>query len=151
MKRKTSTPSYANTPQVLEALQMLLSASLSLSNRVQEAHWNVKGVNFGPLHTLFGDIYDFLIDAADLVAERIVQLGGQAVANPCGGPLFGDDMSLLVALKDAVQELAGGFNAGIEIALDVDQFTSDICIELGRETEKWLWKIEAHTQKVVQI
>ena len=149
--RKNSKPSYPNTPQVIEALQMLLTATLSLSNRVQEAHWNVKGANFGPLHELFGEIYDFLTDSADLVAERIVQLGGQAIADPSGGPLFGDDMSLLLALKDALQELSGGFNAGIEMALDADQFTSDICIELGRETEKWLWKIEAHTQKVVQI
>jgi len=130
---------------------MLLTASLSLSNRVQEAHWNVKGTNFSPLHEFFGEMYDFLIDAADLLAERIVQLGGQAVADPCGGPLFGDDMSLLVALKDALQELAGGFNAGIEMALDVDQFTSDIFIELGRETEKYLWKTEAQTQRVTKI
>lgn len=149
--RKTSIPIYPNTPQVLEALQMLLTATLSLSNRVQEAHWNVKGTNFGPLHEAFGDIYDFLTDAADLIAERIVQLGGQAIADPCGGPLFGDDMSLLVALKDALQELSGGFNAGIEMTLDADQFTGDILIELGRETEKWLWKTEAHTQKVVQL
>ena len=148
--KKTSVPVYLHTPEVQEALQMLLSASLSLSNRVQEAHWNVKGANFASLHETFGDLYEFLTDAADLLAERIVQLGGQAIADPCGGPLFGDDMSLLVALKDALQELAGGFNAGIEMAFE-DQFTSDIFVELGRDTEKWLWKITATTQRVVQV
>ena len=149
--QKTSTPSYENTPQVLVALQMLLSASLSLSNRVQEAHWNVKGTNFGPLHELFGEIYDFLTDGADLIAERIVQLGGQAVADPQGGPLFGDDMTLLVSLRDALQELADGFKAGIELSVTHDQVTGDIFIELGRETEKWLWKVTASTQKVEQL
>lgn len=149
--QKTSTPTYENTPQVLMASQMLLTASLSLSNRVQEAHWNVKGTSFGPLHELFGEIYDFLIDAADLIAERIVQLGGQAIANPSGGPLFGDDMTLLVSLKDALQELSEGFKAGIELSITHDQVSGDIFIELGRETEKWLWKVEAHTQKVEQL
>jgi starvation-inducible DNA-binding protein len=149
-KTNSLSSSYENTPQVLEILQILLSATLSLSNRVQEAHWNVKGTNFGPLHELFGEFYDFLTDSSDLLAERVVQLSGQAIANPAGGPLFGDEMTLLVSLKEATQELSEGYKAGIEASGD-DEVSADVMIELGRETEKWLWKVESHTQNVTKI
>lgn len=140
---------YPNTVVVVQALQAALQTSLSLSNRTQEAHWNVKGENFGPLHELFGGFYDFLIEASDLVAERIVQLDGQACACPSGEPLFGDEITLLCTIKDMAETLAGQYVTCVQISKE-DPSTNDICIELARETEKWLWKIEAHTQKVVQ-
>lgn len=141
---------YPNTPVVLQALQVALTCSLSLSNRTQEAHWNVKGPSFGPLHELFGDVYDFLIDASDLIAERIAQLDGKAVADPCGDPLSGDEITLLVTIQEMAEQLAAQYLSIVQLT-EEDPTTNDICIELARETEKWVWKIEAHTQKIVQV
>lgn len=140
---------FPNTPAVLQALQAALTSTLSLANRTQEAHWNAKGENFGSLHELFGGFYDFLIDAADLIAERIVQLDGQAIANPAGGPMIGDEMTLLISIMEMGEGVAAQYLAGVQVSQE-DPSTNDICIELAREAEKWLWKIEAHTQKIVQ-
>jgi starvation-inducible DNA-binding protein len=144
---------YPTPPEVLEALQIALNGFLSLSNRTQEAHWNVKGPSFGSLHELFGGFYDFLIDGGDLIAERVVQLSGQAKAAPSGGPLFGDDVTLIKSLVDMSKDLSAELKAGMVLFNEElgDEVTGDICIELGRELEKWVWKIEAHIQQVVQV
>ena len=144
---------YPTPPEVLDALQVALNAFLSLSNRTQEAHWNVKGPSFNPLHELFGAFYDFLIEGGHLIAERIVQLNGQAVAAPSGGPLFGDEQTLIQALVDMSLELSAELKAGMVLFNEElkDEVTGDICIELGRELEKWIWKIQSHIQQIVQV
>lgn len=152
---KEASQAYSNSAnsEVLECLQVALTALISLSHRAQEAHWNVKGASFGPLHELFGDFYAFLADSSDLVAERIVQLKGQAVASSCEGGLFGDEQTLLTSLMQLGTGLAEELKAGIILfneELD-DQVTGDILIEIARELDKWIWKIEAHTQKIVQV
>jgi len=58
-------------PMSCQLLQTLLHESLCLSLKTQSFHWNVEGPNFGPLHALFGEQYEALQDAIDLIAERI--------------------------------------------------------------------------------
>ena len=41
-----------DTPKILKLLQASLTYSLGLANRAQEAHWNVKGEEFGHLTAL---------------------------------------------------------------------------------------------------
>ena len=55
-----------------------LADAIDLQSQLKQAHWNVKGPNFIGLHKLFDDIYEAVGDYVDLVAERIVQLGGVA-------------------------------------------------------------------------
>ena len=55
-----------------------LADVLDLQAQMKQAHWNVKGPHFIGLHELFDKIAEDLESYADLIAERIVQLGGIA-------------------------------------------------------------------------
>ncbi|MGZ3174025.1 MAG: DNA starvation/stationary phase protection protein Dps, partial [Croceibacterium sp.] len=55
-----------------------LADCIDLQTQCKQAHWNVKGVNFIALHELFDDINESVEEYVDLLAERVVQLGGVA-------------------------------------------------------------------------
>ena len=63
-----------------ERLVPLLNASLAdmidLFNQTKHAHWNVKGPAFIALHELFDDVAERVEEHCDLLAERVVALGG---------------------------------------------------------------------------
>jgi starvation-inducible DNA-binding protein len=65
-----------------ERLVPLLNASLAdmidLFNQTKHAHWNVKGPAFIALHELFDDVAERVEEHCDLLAERVVALGGTA-------------------------------------------------------------------------
>src|SRR5258705_3734561 len=65
----------------LEAIELLnkrLADCIDLQTQCKQAHWNVRGANFIALHKLFDDITETVEDYVDLLAERVVQLGGVA-------------------------------------------------------------------------
>src|SRR2546422_2089473 len=64
--------------QVIEILANRLADCTDLEAQAKQAHWNVKGPSFIALHELFDKVYDNVQEYADLIAERIAQLGGVA-------------------------------------------------------------------------
>src|SRR5213078_5237558 len=74
---KNSLPEAAR----LEAIGLLnqrLADCIDLQTQCKQAHWNVKGPTFIALHKLFDEINEEVEGYVDLIAERIVQLGGIA-------------------------------------------------------------------------
>ena len=69
-----------------ESIDVLDSASyrarladrIDLMHQAKQAHWNVKGPSCIALHKLFDEVVDAAEDSMDLLAERVVQLGGTA-------------------------------------------------------------------------
>src|SRR5437016_7231320 len=55
-----------------------LADAIDLQLQLKQAHWNVKGPHFIGLHELFDKIDEEVESYVDLIAERIVQLGGIA-------------------------------------------------------------------------
>src|SRR5213592_1617279 len=55
-----------------------LADAVDLQLQMKQAHWNVKGPHFIGLHKLFDEIDEAIESYVDLIAERIVQLGGIA-------------------------------------------------------------------------
>src|SRR5438552_5309822 len=55
-----------------------LADAVDLQMQMKQAHWNVKGPHFIGLHELFDQIDTAVESYVDLIAERIVQLGGIA-------------------------------------------------------------------------
>jgi len=55
-----------------------LADAVDLQAQMKQAHWNVKGPHFIGLHELFDQIDEAVESYVDLIAERIVQLGGVA-------------------------------------------------------------------------
>src|SRR5213594_2145149 len=64
--------------QVIDLLNQRLADAIDLQLQSKQAHWNVKGPQFIALHKLFDEIYDAVQEYVDLLAERVVQLGGVA-------------------------------------------------------------------------
>src|SRR5476651_736443 len=55
-----------------------LASAVDLQMQMKQAHWNVKGPSFIGLHELFDKVAESVEEYVDLIAERIVQLGGIA-------------------------------------------------------------------------
>ena len=73
---------------------------MDLRSQVKQAGWNVKGHDFGPLHALFATMATALEAYTDLVAERLVVLGGGA----CGTTRAAARQSTLLEYPDALMD-----------------------------------------------
>ena len=143
--------------ELIPLLNQRLADCIDLQTQCKQAHWNVKGPQFIALHKLFDEINEEVEDYVDLLAERIVQLGGiaegtiGAVAKRTSlidYPLTlttGDEH--VAALSDALAEFGRTARIGIEEANQLnDADSADILTEISRGTDKWLWFVEAHQQ-----
>jgi DNA-binding ferritin-like protein len=63
---------------VIQLLQQTLACTLDLRSQLKQACWNVKGHDLVLLHALFATMATELDAHTDLVAERLVVLGGVA-------------------------------------------------------------------------
>src|SRR5437899_3910091 len=68
----------ASRREVVGLLNQRLADCIDLQTQCKQAHWNVKGPTFIALHKLFDEINEDVEGYVDLIAERIVQLGGIA-------------------------------------------------------------------------
>jgi len=128
---------------------------IDLQTQCKQAHWNVKGVNFIALHKLFDDINGTVEEYVDLLAERVVQLGGVAegtlrvVATRSTlepyPPLISDADQHIDALGVALAEFGRTARRGIDEMAELgDADSADILTEISRGVDKWLWFVEAH-------
>ena len=72
--------------KIAAGLSRLLADTYAVYLKTHGYHWNVRGMNFASLHTLFMAQYTEMWTAIDLVAERIRALGDLA---PQGYGAFG--------------------------------------------------------------
>ena len=143
--------------EVIRLLNQRLADSIDLQTQCKQAHWNVKGPTFIALHKLFDDINEDVEEYSDLIAERVVQMGG--VAEGTVGVVA--DRSTLVdypiglatgaehvaALSDALAAFGRSVRLGIEEMNELqDAGSADILTEISRGVDKWLWFVEAHQQ-----
>jgi starvation-inducible DNA-binding protein len=64
--------------EVIGLINRRLADIIDLQTQLKQAHWNVKGPHFIGLHELFDKVAEDVENYVDLIAERIVQLGGIA-------------------------------------------------------------------------
>jgi len=124
---------------------------------MKQAHWNVKGPNFIGLHELFDKVDEAVESYVDMIAERIVQLGGiaEGTARVAAArsqleeyPLeIADGLAHVEAVARALstfgQEARNTINEADELD---DADTADLFTEISRGIDKWLWFVEAHSQ-----
>jgi len=70
----------ATVAPLVQGLQVILSSTFYLYYKAHAIHWNVEGEYFPQFHAFFGDIYESIHDAVDMVAEQIRALGTKAPA-----------------------------------------------------------------------
>ena len=66
---------------VVDILNITLANEAVLTTKTRNAHWNVRGVDFFELHTLFETQYQLLNNISDEIAERARMLGGFAIGS----------------------------------------------------------------------
>jgi len=155
---ETKNPLPAETrARVVELMNQRLADCVDLQSQCKQAHWNVKGSNFIGLHELFDDVYESVGEYVDLIAERIVQLGGiaEGTVRVAAERSTLDEYPLVLssgeehvaALSDVLARFSDAARQCIEPidALD-DPDTVDILVEVSRGVDKWLWFVEAHQQ-----
>src|SRR5438309_9201987 len=144
----------------LEAAGLLnqrLADCIDLQTQCKQAHWNVKGPNFIALHKLFDEINEDVEEYVDLLAERVVQLGG--IAEGTAGvvakrsTLVDYPLALsagsehVAALSDALAMFGRTARVGIEEMNELeDADSADILTEISGGVDQWLWFVEAHQQ-----
>ena len=169
MKTKANTP---EAPQMYETendiaksrrvelnslMNQRLADAVDLQMQMKQAHWNVKGPHFIGLHELFDKVNEAVASYVDLIAERVVQLGGiaegtvRAAAQRSRLAEYPLDIADGAAHVEAVARALSTFGREARNTIDLadeleDADTADLFTEVSRGIDKWLWFVEAHTQ-----
>ena len=147
----------ATRAKVIEILNGHAADCLDLRTQAKHAHWNVKGPNFIALHELFDDVAEAADEYLDLIAERLVQLGGvaegtlRAAAAHSSLPGYPLDIADGEEHVEALSTALAAFGQPVRRAIDEvsklgDQDTADLLTAVSRGVDKWLWFVEAHAQ-----
>lgn len=147
--------SLTKRKQLIDILNQILSDAFDLYSQCKQAHWNVKGESFIALHELFDQAATEVLTAVDTTAERVKQLGGQALGTVRVAaetshlkeyPLTAVDSEAHV---QALSSALAAFNAHARKAIDEtaalgDAVTADILTGIVGGLDKQLWFIESH-------
>jgi starvation-inducible DNA-binding protein len=142
---------------MIALLNERLAGAIHLVLQSKVAHWNVRGPRFFQLHELFDQIYASATEWADMIAERVAQLGGVAagtvdmVSRRTRIPIYElsrvSGQEHLDALSSSVAIFAEDVRKAIDAASQAgDAATADLFTEITRGSDKALWLLEAHLQ-----
>jgi starvation-inducible DNA-binding protein len=144
-----------NIHNIVDKLNIDLANTMRAQMVIKFAHWNVKGDGFYPTHKLFDEIYEFMADTSDTIAERITALGGIAYGLPeqvetnNSGFIYPTSPSVrcrdhINAMADYISDIANSLREGIKVSgSNGDLVTQDVYIELTRGLDKFLYFLEA--------
>ena len=149
--------SAANRLELNALLNQRLASAVDLQSQMKQAHWNVKGPSFIALHELFDKVDEAVEGYVDLIAERVVQLGGIAEGTvrvaaarsrlPEYPLAIADGLAHVEGVARALSTFGQEIRASIDEANELDDAdTADLFTEVSRGIDKWLWFVEAHSQ-----
>ncbi len=138
-------------------LNQKLADIIDLQTQLKQAHWNVKGPHFIGLHELFDKIAEDVESYVDMIAERVVQLGGIAegtarvAASRSRLEEYPLDIADGSAHVEAVARALSTFGREARMMIDEtaaleDADSADMFTEISRAIDKSLWFVEAHSQ-----
>ena len=143
--------------KVAAVLDPVLLDQLELFTHVKTAHWNLRDANFIFIHKFLDEVAVVVSESADVIAERIRQLGVPVNAPssrfskeerletfPTG------ELSAQIAITALCKSFVGSLK-GIRGAIEAtsedptdEPVTNDILIGIGEEYEKLLWMLDSH-------
>jgi starvation-inducible DNA-binding protein len=136
--------------RLIEILNRRLADAIDLQLQSRQAYWNVKGTTFLSLRELFDKVAEEVEEYANLIAERIVQLGGKAegTAQAVAGRSALDGFGLARAgHSDALATTLADFarhtrSASAQASELMDADTAALFTQIARGINKWLWFVE---------
>lgn len=141
--------------KIAELCNARLADTLDLFSQVKTAHWNVKGPQFIALHELFDEIAGEVLEYSDTIAERAVQLGGDAegtvriASARTTLPIYPAQITRGSDHVEAISSALARYGDLCREAIDFadsngDKLTADLFTSIGRGIDKSLWFVEAH-------
>lgn len=139
----------------IDLLKPALAAAIDLQLAVKQAHWTVKGPSFIGLHELLDQVAGRAYGHSDMIAERMIILGGQThgttqkVAENTTLDAYPADIMDQADHVDALTKRFMAFggmcrNAIAEAGDNGDEDTADLFTEISRVVDKDAWFIGAH-------
>jgi starvation-inducible DNA-binding protein len=141
---------------VVDILNRVLADEYVLYTKSRNYHWNVVGIHFQPLHTLFQSQYEELDEIIDDVAERARSLGGRAAGSMAeflqltrlqeAPPKIVPAEVMLSDLTEDHERIIRGLRVSLEMSHEKynDAGTSDFLTGLMERHEKMAWMLRAH-------
>jgi starvation-inducible DNA-binding protein len=140
---------------LITLLNRTLACTVDLRSQVKQASWNVKGKESAQLQALFESIATELDAYADLLADRLVVLGGVALgtarmaARESTLPEYPGDIAAgdahALALAERVAPYATAVRDAIAHAADVgDAATAAVYTDIARGVDRRLRSLESH-------
>ena len=138
---------------VVDSLNKLLANTFTLYLKTHFYHWNVTGIHFPQLHSLFETQYTELWESVDTIAERIRALKGTAIGTLSkiyqistidesdDVPEWKTMVTNLVADREAASEECKQL---FKLATDAkDDTTANFMLELSMAHDKAAWMLRS--------
>lgn len=142
--------------KVTAELQGLLVDIIDLRSQTKEAHWDLVGPLYLPVHKQLGEFADRYAEYADRIAERSLSLGFSVDGRPQtvvrtstltpfpGG--FVRDSEAIDLIADRLDTIALHTRERMKRVSDLDPVTENIMQDLIEGFEHDLWQIRVHKQ-----
>ena len=135
-------------------LQATLVELIELSLQAKQAHWNVTGPTFKPIHEFLDEITDQYRGWYDDVAERLAAIGeapdGRSATVAASATFESlpagqlDAGTVAVLFEQRVDQLARRLHVRAAQVGAVDLASQDLLVEILRGVEKQRWMLRAH-------
>ena len=143
-------------PLITDDLQATVVELLELFHDSKQCHWNLRGPLYFPLHEKLQENADEYRKYADLMAERVLQVGrpidgrtGVVAATANLGEMPGGyltDKQVLILMTERITTVAKRVRQRIERMSKVDEVTSNKLQDLSYELDKHVWQFRVHMQ-----
>jgi starvation-inducible DNA-binding protein len=134
---------------VAKALQGALVDLIDVALTAKQAHWNITGRHFRPLHEQLDEVVEVMREHSDSVAERAVAVGlnpdGRAstVAECTRLPQlesgYLQEDKVIATFTDILGQAVQRFRARIADTEKADPVTQDLLLEITADLEKHHW------------
>ncbi|MER7500010.1 DNA starvation/stationary phase protection protein [Nonomuraea pusilla] len=138
---------------VVEALQGALVDLIDLSLVAKQAHWNLVGSHFRPIHLQLDELTDLARAHMDTVAERCVALGSSpdgrsatvAKSTRLQQPEHGwiEDGKVVATVTDILAGVSKRMYERIRATEEADPVTQDLFITIAQDIDKQHWMFQA--------
>lgn len=134
-------------------LNVLLSSFQVYYQNLRGVHWNIRGRRFFDLHMKFEELYTAANEKVDMIAERILTLGGKplhtfedymSISKLPVGKNISVDVEAIKLIVNSLKELLVIERDLLELSDDAnDEGTNSLMSDFIAEQEKTIWMMNA--------
>ncbi|MFD2891295.1 Dps family protein [Flavobacterium chuncheonense] len=153
MKMNTLGLPVVETKELVNDLNILLANFQIYYQNLRGLHWNIRGKRFFDLHVKFEEFYNDSQLKIDLIAERVLTLGGSPLHTFADyiehnrltiGKNISRDEEAIQLIIDSLSDLLGIERKILEASGNInDEGTNSMMSDFIAEQEKTIWMLKA--------